>query len=121
MRQEIYDDPFGINDWERGHKSRCFVHIANSLVWRAITGTEPPTVPPAAKEYTEAGLPWFEYYSDDAKALAGSKQLQAVKTVSVLGGEKGDVPLPENETVTPKKTVEIRSGMTRKQVREGKF
>ncbi len=44
MRQEIYEDPFDLNDWEIDQKSRCFVHIANSLVWRAITGEAPPTV-----------------------------------------------------------------------------
>ena len=62
MRQEIYEDPFGIDDWDQEQYSRCFVHISNSLVWRAITGEEPPTAPPTASEYTDAGLPWFDYY-----------------------------------------------------------
>jgi hypothetical protein len=44
MRQEIYDDPFELEDWDTKHRGRCFVHLANSMVWRAITGDEPPTV-----------------------------------------------------------------------------
>ena len=42
MRQEIYKDPFKLSDWDMDQKSRCFVHLANSLVWRAITGDAPP-------------------------------------------------------------------------------
>ena len=45
------------DDWDIDQKSRCFVHIANSLVRRAITGEAPPTVPFTAKEYTRHGLP----------------------------------------------------------------
>ena len=64
MRQEIYDDPFTAADWDLSASSRCFVHIANSLVWRQITGAAPPTVPPTAEEYTRAGFPWFEWYGE---------------------------------------------------------
>src|SRR4051794_11980884 len=31
MKQEIYTDPFGLDDWDQTQRSRCFVHIANSL------------------------------------------------------------------------------------------
>ena len=79
MKQKIYDDPYGINDWESGHSGRCFIHIANSLVWHASTGVNPPTPPPTSKEYANAGLPWFEYYSD-ASALEGSNILKGVKS-----------------------------------------
>lgn len=121
MRQEIYEDPFDFVDWDRGAMSRCFIHIANSLVWRAITGDNPPTTPLTAKEYTEAGLPWFEYYNDDAKALAGAESLSGLKSVTQMGAAKGDAPLPENETVTPANIVQIRARMSKDQVREGDF
>ena len=87
MQQEIYDDPYKLKDWDVKHSSRCFVHIANSLVWRQITGENPPTVPPTAKEYKEAGLPWFDYYSD-AKALGGSKTLAELESVATLDQER---------------------------------
>ncbi|GAG05408.1 unnamed protein product, partial [marine sediment metagenome] len=121
MRQEIYEDPFHLNDWEMENRSRCFVHIVNSLMWRAIAGENPPTVPLTAKEYNKAGLPWFDYYSEDAKALKGSKKLGDMKSVSKKGKEKGDVPLPENESVTPEHIVKLRSGLKKDQVREGAF
>ncbi len=56
MRQEIYEDPFGINDWDISHNSRCFAHISNSLTWRKITGDNPPTVPMTSKEYNNYEL-----------------------------------------------------------------
>jgi hypothetical protein len=120
MKQEIYSDPFGLDDWEEGEKGRCFVHIANSLVWREITGRQPPTTPPTAKEYSKAGLPWFDYY-DDAESLEGAKELAGLKSVVELGKAKGDVPLPENESVTPETIVKLRRKLKRDEVREGRF
>ena len=120
MEQEIYDDSFGFGDWDLRHSSRCFVHLANSMVWRAITGDDPPTVPPTSSEYTKAGLPWFDYYSD-SKAVEGSEKLATVKSVAELGKEKGDVPLPENQSVTVDKVIKLRKGLKEGQVREGAF
>ena len=121
MRQKIYDDPFKLADWDLEHASRCFVHIANSMVWRAITGENPPTVPPTSKEYTNAGLPWFELYDEDSKALQGSLDLAGLKSVKEMGAEKGDVPLPENEAVSPDTVVPLRKRASKDQVREGVF
>jgi len=38
-----------------------------------------------------------------------------------LGNQKGDVPLPENEPVHATPMVELRQGLKRGQVREGRF
>jgi len=121
MRQEIYEDPYRFEDWDFSHRSRCFVHIANSLVWRAITGENPPTVPPTAKEYTDAGLPWFEYYAEDLAALEGAEKLAGLKSVAQLGEQKGDVPLPENEPVTPERVIALRRDLATHEVRQGDF
>ncbi len=121
MTQEIYDDSFDIDDWDLSHTSRCFVHIANSMVWRAITGRDAPTVPPTAEEYARSGLPWFDYYADNATAVEGSEKLQNLKSVVQTGKIKGDVPLPENKSVQPGNVIEIRAGLKKGQVREGRF
>jgi hypothetical protein len=102
-------------------KSRCFVHLTNSLIWRAITGDAPPTVPFTAVEYTRHGLPWFDYYSDNSTALKGSAKLKGLKSVVEMGKEKGDNPLPENESVDPEHIVKLRKGLKKGQVREGLF
>ncbi len=101
------------------HRSRCFVHLCNSLVWREITGQNPPTVPPTAKEYERAGLPWFDYYSE-APALGGAAKLAGLASVAAMGKNKGDVPLAGNQPVEPKTVVTIHPRHP-DEVREGEF
>ncbi|MFH1469762.1 MAG: hypothetical protein ABIO70_35580 [Pseudomonadota bacterium] len=117
MRQEIHTDPYDLSDWDTTARSRCFVHLCNSLVWQSITGAPPPHPPPTAASYTRAGLPWFEYYGEGT-ALPGSERLAGVKSVAQLSLEKGEVVLPENEPVTPEKIVHLRAGLKPGQVRE---
>lgn len=121
MRQEIYEDPHDLLDWDQEHASRCFVHLANSLVWRRITREAPPTVPPTAAEYAKAGLPWFDYYAEGVRPVDGSGVLRKLKSVLRLGKERGEVPLPENEPAPPVSVVELRKGLRSGQVREGRF
>ncbi len=121
MHQEIYDDPYDEDDWEMDATSRCFVHLCNSLVWNSITGSHPPHPAPTSKQYTQAGFPWFDYYDESATAVAGAPALAKMKSVAALSQEKGDVVLPENESVTPSNLVVYRKGLKRGQVREGAF
>ena len=118
MEQEVYEDPYEAGDWDLDHSSRCFVHIANSMVWRQVTGENPPTTPPTAKEYTDLGLPWFDWYEDQNQAVAGSAALAAMKSVAALGKEKADVPLPENQPVTPGNVIALGTGRRPRRVRE---
>ena len=121
MRQEIFEDPFSWADWERKVSSRCFVHLVNSLVWRAITEEEPPTTPPTSAEYARAGLPWFAWYDDRHAAVDGAAVLAALKSVATLGAERGDAPLPENESVEVDRVVRLGPDRRSGQVREGTF
>jgi hypothetical protein len=59
MRQEIYQDPHGIDAWDESHCSRCYVNLLNSVAYADVTGLRPPTMPPTAADYSAAGLPWF--------------------------------------------------------------
>ena len=118
MRQEIYEDRYGIDVWDREHTSRCFVHLCNSMVWQSITGKRPPYPPPTAKSYSAAGLPWFDYYRDDVNSLIGSQELDSLKTVSQLSQTKGDNALPENESVNLNPDQIRHLGKPRKLVRE---
>lgn len=98
MKQDIYDNPYGLDAWDQRHASRCFVSIVNSVQWMAITDEPPPTEPPTAQQYTQAGLPWFDYYGGDAQAIAGSEKLKAVASLGQISKEKGNA-LPENESL----------------------
>ena len=118
MTQEIYDDPYDFSVWDLDQSSRCFVHITNSITWRAITGEAPPTMPPTAEQYTRAGLPWFDYYAPEEEAVAASDKLMGMKSVAGLSAEKGEKVLPENDTVTVPDAQLLKLGNP-DQVREG--
>lgn len=116
MRQQIFEDEYGLDAWDQAHGSRCFVHIVNSLHYQTITGRTPPHEPPSARDYTAAGLPWFEYY-DDRKAVEGSPELQQLLSVGAKWISKGKGALPGNDPMAPK-AVRTLGAAT---VREGEF
>ncbi len=118
IREEVHKDPWGISVWDQTKSNRCFVHIANSFLWREITGENPPTTPPTAKEYNDAGLPWFSTYLDSGEILRGSKKLSALSSVAAKAVEVRQMPLPENRQVKPRRVVELVKGLARNLVRE---
>ena len=120
MKQEIYDDPYGLDAWDQRHASRCFVSIVNSRQWRAITGERPPNTPPTAAQYANAGFPWFDYYTE-LDPVDATDTLKSVSSVASLGAQKGEEPVPENQTISVGNVVPLGSGRparTSRQVRE---
>lgn len=108
MKQEIHAAVHGAADYAQA-SSRCFVAIANSLMWQAVAGEAPPTLPPTAADYARRGLPWFDHYAD-GDALDGSPILDALRSVVEIDAVKGGASLPENETVDPKKVKVVKLG-----------
>ncbi len=100
MKQKIYPDPHGLATWDQGERTRVFVHIVNSELWREITGEEPPATPVTAKSYAQANLPWFELYDEGAPTIAPTDTLKDVKSVKELDADKfgsvlqDDAPVP---------------------------
>jgi len=68
-RPEMLEDPYEFAEWDQTQTVRCFVHPCNSSGWRQITGTNSPHPPLSAKDYHEAGIPWFDDYRDDGKPI----------------------------------------------------
>jgi hypothetical protein len=89
MKQDIYPDEYGIETWDTETSGRVFVHIANSMAWREITGEEPPPTPISPSLYTEYGFPWFDLYDEGKGDIAGSKTLGGVKTIKEIDKDKG--------------------------------
>jgi hypothetical protein len=121
MHQEIYDDPYEFEDWHQSLGSRCFLHITNSLVWRAITDELPPTPPFTSKEYTKHGMPWFDYYDDNLNSIDGAENLKKLKSVVQMEKEKGLNVLPENKSVKIEQIVSLKDKANPERVREGRF
>jgi hypothetical protein len=119
MRQSIYDDPYGIDAWETTAMSRCFVHIVNSRTFLEITGRRPPVQPISADEYKMAGIPWFDYWGDEANALKGSKVLAKLDSVAAKMIKDGK-PVKEPIVQVEDQDV-VRLGKRRSKVRDGSF
>ncbi|GAA3836177.1 hypothetical protein ACFS5L_04895 [Streptomyces phyllanthi] len=81
MRQEVYKDDWPRGSWVEEPAGRVFVHLVTPPEWRRITGEAPPPSPVNRAAYTRAGLPWFDYYDQDAQDLRPTDTLGAVQPV----------------------------------------
>ncbi|WP_406193698.1 hypothetical protein OG331_08655 [Streptomyces sp. NBC_01017] len=104
MRQEVYEDDRPLSDWAETPAGRVFVHLVTPPEWRRITGEAPPPSPVDRAAYTRAGLPWFDYYDQDAEDLAPTDTLGAVKPVGDwLGDDHEPWQAPSTSQVKPLK------------------
>jgi hypothetical protein len=88
MRQKIYPDPHGLDTWDQENHGRIYVHIVNSMMYREITGNEPPPTPVSAKTYTQYGLPWFDLYDDKLGDISAPDVFKGIKSVKEKDEEK---------------------------------
>jgi hypothetical protein len=120
MKQEVFKDKYGFEVWDRNaapaSERRVFVHMANSSLYRAITGESPPQPPITAEQAARYGYPWFEHYNDDfdLRVMGSSKKLNGIKTVKELAEAQGK-QMPGNQSVVvPKcKVVKMNPGEVR--------
>ncbi len=110
IRQKIERARERHRDWDLAARARCFVHLANSEVWRGLTGEAPPTVPPSAADYTRAGLPWFDWYGEEPPAAPTPRPsvLRRIRSVFEISRAKGEAVLPENESFPLPRPVRLR-------------
>ena len=88
MKQKIYPDPHGIDTWDASNYGRVYVHIVNSLMYRQITGKEPPQTPVTAKTYAQYKLPWFDLYDETMSDIKASSELSSVKSIKEMDAQK---------------------------------
>jgi len=117
MEQQIFKDPFGLTDWSSTVKTRCYVHMCNSLGWEHLTGTKPPTIPMTSAHYASKGYPWFKYYEEGAKSLSGTDKTKGLKSVAQFQKDTKIPILPENQSVQVGPTVVLKSTLS--EVRDG--
>lgn len=99
MKQKIYPDEHGIETWDAANHGRVYVHIVNSMMYREITGEEPPPTPVTAKTYAQHGYPWFDLYDEKKGDIAAPDNLKNVKSVKEMDTEKGFTPQQDDESV----------------------
>lgn len=107
MHQQIYEDAFNLEDWDWDATERVFVSLIHAKDWKAVTGEAAQNEPPTAKDYTEAGLPWFDYYAKDLVALSGSAALAGVKSIAEVFADKTGAQLVGSSDITIGKPVTL--------------
>ncbi|MBV2357277.1 hypothetical protein KUM39_23360 [Streptomyces sp. J2-1] len=90
MHQEVFQDERPLTDWAETPAGRVYVHLVTAPEWRRITGEAPPPSPVDRAAYTNAGLPWFDYYDEDADDLAPAEPLEGVQPVGDWLGDDLD-------------------------------
>ena len=109
---------YGIDAWDLDNTKRCFITLANAEQWLSITGEEPPMSPISSEEYTDAGLPWFDYFDEDKKSIEGAEALSDIKSIKDIYKQKikdlfGGRASSQNQKVhdiSPKKKGNISNG-----------
>lgn len=99
MKQQIDQDPYGIDVWDLTNATEEFVHIVTSEQWTAITGEPTPPTPIDARVYTEYGFPWFDLYREGTPFVGPSDKLAGVKSVKSVDAEKVVPKQPGDQTV----------------------
>lgn len=113
MRQKVYPDPHGWDTWDEENAGRVFVHIANSMTYREITGMEPPPTPISARLYTQYGLPWFDLYDEGLGDVEASEELAGVDSIQEMDFQKAFAPQQDDASV------EVPEGQVKKIVPVG--
>lgn len=100
MRQEIYEDEYGLDAWDQANSSRCFVTLLNARQWFSITGKIPAQRPISAQDYDRFGLPWFDYYGE-GESLEATDKLESIKGLGELTGDPSLNKLEDEPPHTP--------------------
>jgi hypothetical protein len=121
MKQKIYPDKYGVDTWDESNYGRVYVHIVNSMMYREITGQEPPNTPVAAKTYTQYGYPWFDLYDEHKGSLNASHTLSQVKSVKEMDAQKGFSSQQDDTSVDVPPAQINKLPLDSNQVRDGKW
>lgn len=115
IKQKIYPDPNGIDEWNREAPVKFQIRIVNALMWEALTGSKPPYEPPNANDYRYHDYPWFDLYNEPASDLNPSEVLAAVK--SAFDGQEPavntrpavQIPLTKTAVAQPPVVAEVET------------
>lgn len=121
MRQKIYPDPHGIDTWDADNYGRVYVHIVNSMMYREITGKEPPSTPVTAQTYAQYKLPWFDLYDDHMGDITAPDTLQHVKSVKEMDEAKGFAPQQDDSPVNVPDDLIVKYPVKKDQVQDGEW
>ena len=118
MRQKIYRDKYGFeNVGPVGAFPLLRALFSTASSTSRCRAPRHPACRLPAKDYTDAGLPWFDYYGGDLTALDGAQKLTGLDSVAAKKLKQGEGVLADNDPVQPAVVKTLHGD----RVREGEF
>jgi hypothetical protein len=119
MTQVVNQDPYGIAMWNQEDYRLVNIWMVNSMMFREITGEEPPLTPVSAQAYSEHGYKWFSLYDEKMPDLEPGKKLEKVKSVKEMDIQKGFGPQQDDSSIhlKPEQIVHIPRPVGKKEDR----
>jgi hypothetical protein len=93
ITQKLYTDEYGFESWRPEVVADLIAYVANSELYEEITGRPAPPTPITAKDYTDAGLPWFELYDENRSSVATGNWLRRLRTLGQVDPEAATKPV----------------------------
>lgn len=98
IRQEVYEDEYGIGTWEPRAARTVRVEIVDAIAFEALTGIRVPGPPVDAATYAAHGFPWFDLLSPTRADIAAAEVLSEVRSIADLEGRREEsLPIPESQ------------------------
>jgi hypothetical protein len=108
--QNIIPDAYGRETWDPENYGRVYVHIVNSMMYREITGEEPPATPVSARSYAEHGYPWFALYDEGKGDVEGGEVLAGIASVKEKDAALGFSSQQDDGSVDPGTIIVLKGG-----------
>lgn len=88
VRLRLYSDPWGREAWDTEHSAKCYVRTCNSLIWRALLGTNPPQIPLTEEDYEAYRYPWIDSFDEPAQSEPQIERMKnAIAAATAGSGE----------------------------------
>lgn len=117
IQQEVYADDHGIDAWSFEHATRVCIHTCNAMLWRKVTGENPPHPPLTAAEYRRHHIPWFDFYRDDLEALPETENLAGIQSVAQVLAAKGIASWGGEDEIDPSLVVQYGNARRPEEIR----
>jgi hypothetical protein len=89
IKQIIHPDNYGLETWNIECMRGLTIHLVNSLVYKSITGEDPPPSPVTAEQYKRAKIPWYSYYDETVIPVKPPSVFKRILSVMAIEKRRG--------------------------------
>ena len=111
IKQQIIEDPYGVESWDETAFREVPIHIVNSAVYKQITGLEPPPSPITLAHYQACRIPWYSDYKEETPIASPAGIFKRVLSIGQIERSRGmkEVTEPLHREIRPEEILRIRT------------